>query len=44
MGKTQRSLEEAINACIVYASQGKTIDVNPSPYERACSVHKISEA
>jgi cytochrome c553 len=27
MGKTQKSLEEAINACIVYASKGKAIDV-----------------
>lgn len=26
MGKTQHSLEEAINACIVYAIQGKAID------------------
>jgi cytochrome c len=28
MGKTQKSLEEAINVCIVNASQGKAIDVN----------------
>ena len=27
MGKTQKSLEEAINTCIVNASQGKAIDV-----------------
>ena len=27
MGKTQKSLEEAINTCIVYAIQGKAIDV-----------------
>jgi len=27
MGKTQKSLEEAINTCIVYANQGKAIDV-----------------
>jgi len=27
MGKVQKSLEEAINTCIVYASQGKAIDV-----------------
>jgi len=26
MGKTQKNLEEAINACIVYAIQGKAID------------------
>jgi len=27
MGKTQKSLEEAVNFCIVNASQGKAIDV-----------------
>jgi len=27
MGKTQKSLEEAVNACIVNANQGKAIDV-----------------
>ncbi|RPI38070.1 MAG: hypothetical protein EHM54_01440 [Nitrospiraceae bacterium] len=27
MGKTQKSLEEAVNACIVNANKGKAIDV-----------------
>jgi len=44
MGKTQKSLEEAINTCIVYASQGKAIDVKSAQMKEMVAYIKSLKA
>ena len=44
MGKTQKSLEEAINACIVYAIQGKAIDVKSAQMKEMVAYIKSLKA
>jgi len=44
MGQTQKSLEEAINACIVNASKGKAIDVKSSQMKEMVAYIKSLKA
>lgn len=44
MGKTQKSLEEAINTCIVNASQGKAIDVKSAQMKEMVAYIKSLKA
>jgi len=44
MGKTQKSLEDAINACIVNANQGKAIDVKSAQMKEMVAYIKSLKA
>ena len=44
MGKTQKSLEETVNACIVNANQGKVIDVKSDQMKQLVAYIKSLKA